>query len=265
MPGLFLIEIIRGKESITPVSPLDVVMAGDRLIFSGVVSTLVDLESIPGLVPVADPGFDDDQATRPRRRLTEVVLSPSCPLIGTTVRDGSFRQRYNAAIVALHRDGVRVTNKIGNIVLAPGDTLLLQTRSDFAKTYRESRDFYLVSDVEGFTPRRHEKAAPCGRPAGLLVVWLCLTSYVRTDGLAAGLSSTALAAITVGLAMVATRCLTAADARAAIDVPLVITIAGALGLAKGLETTGAADSIAAGWSTSVEAAIHGCCSASSMC
>lgn len=74
----------------------------------------------------------------------------------------------------MHRNGVRLTNKIGNIVIAPGDTLLLQTRTDFAEQFRHSRDFFLVSRVEGSQPRRHERAWVVIGLMLLFVVWLFL-------------------------------------------------------------------------------------------
>jgi di/tricarboxylate transporter len=229
---------------ITPVTPGDVVHSGDRLIFSGIVSTIVDLEKIPGLIPVADLSYDIAPAERQRRHLTEVVLSRTCPLIGTTVREGEFRQRYNAAIIAVHRNGSRLTNKIGDIVLEPGDTLLLQTRSDFLAAYRDSRDFYLVSDVAG-SPRRHDRALLAAALGLGLIIWLCCTSFFRLNGILPGFSSTALASITVAGLMVGTRCLTVSAARSALNLPLLLTIVGALGLAQALERSGAARAIAA--------------------
>ncbi len=245
LPSLFLVEINRHAEVVTPVTPSDILHSGDRLVFSGVVETIVDLEKIPGLVPVADLTYDVSPAARHRRNLTEVVLSRTCPLIGTTVREGGFRQRYNAAIIAVHRNGARLTNKIGDIVLEPGDTLLLQTRGNFARTYRDSRDFYLVSDVEG-SPRRHDRAPLAAILAMSLIAWLCLTSYFRMRGLFPGIASTGFAAITIAGLMTASRCLTIDTARSSINLPLLITIGAALGLARALEQSGAAGSIAAG-------------------
>ena len=49
--GLFLIEIDREGDVITPVSPQDVIQSGDHLIFTGVVTTIADLERIPRLGP----------------------------------------------------------------------------------------------------------------------------------------------------------------------------------------------------------------------
>ena len=54
LPGLFLIEIGREGEMIGPVAPEETIHANDRLVFTGIVGTIIDLEKIPGLVPAAD-------------------------------------------------------------------------------------------------------------------------------------------------------------------------------------------------------------------
>ena len=243
LPGLFLVEINRHDEVLTPVTPTDVVYSGDRLVFSGVVETIVDLEKIPGLVPVADLTYDVSPAAQQRRNLTEVVLSRTSPVIGTTVREARFRQRYNAAIIAVHRNGARLTNKIGDIVLEPGDTLLLQTRGHFSRVYRDSRDFYLVSDVGG-TPRRHDRAGVAAVLALVLIAWLCFTNFLKLRGLLPGFASTGVAAISIAGLMTAARCMTVDMARSSLNMPLLMTIGAALGLARALDKSGAAGTIA---------------------
>ncbi len=240
LPGLFLIEIDRNGEVITPVTPQDTIHAHDRLLFTGVVSTIVDLEKIPGLVPAGDLSYEFHPTRRMRRRLTEVVLSPSSPLIGSTVREGNFRQTYNAAVVAVHRNGERLTTKIGDISLAAGDTLLLQTRSDFVSTHRNNRDFYLVSSVEGATPRLHHKMRLAAGLALLLIVLLCLSAWLARNP-----AWTTISAISIVVLMVLTRCLSMNEVRNALDVQLLLTIVAALGLGRALTASGAAQGIAA--------------------
>ncbi len=244
LAGLFLIEIDRSGEVITPVTPQDRIVAGDRLVFTGVVSTIVDLEKIPGLVPAADLSYETDPTLRRQRHLTEVVLSNSSPLIGSTVKEAKFRQLYNAAVVAVHRNGVRVTNKVGNIRLEPGDTLLLQTRTEFFTNFRHSRDFYLISGVDEAQPRRHDKVWVALALLTLLVVLLLAGSLLQQNGvLPQGM--TAIVAVMVAGLMVATRCLSAARARASLELQVLITIGAALGLGEALQASGAAASIAA--------------------
>jgi di/tricarboxylate transporter len=242
LPGLFLIEISRGDDLITPVSPQDVIHEGDRLVFTGVVTTIVDLEKIPGLVPTPN-AEDSDPAIRQQRHLTEAVLSRSSPLIGRTVRDAHFRQQYGAAVVAVHRDGVRLTNKIGNIVLEPGDTLLLQTRMDFVSAFRHSRDFYLVSSVEGSTAVRHDRASLAVALVAALIAWMVAASWITGSGWQ-GFGSHAIAALTIAGLMVACRCLPISMARGALDIHVLLTLAAAIGLGRALTESGAASAIA---------------------
>jgi di/tricarboxylate transporter len=244
LPGLFLIEIDRDGDLITPVSPQDVVHAGDRLVFTGVVSTIVDLEKIPGLVPAADISFELHPKKRHRRQLSEAVLSRTSPLIGTTVREANFRRLYHAAVVAVHRNGVRLTNKVGDIRLEPGDTLLLQTRDDFVTTYRNSRDFFLVSDVEGAAPRRHHKARLAAGLAITLIIWLVVGNWPSLVDKMAGLGSPPLVAIAIACLMVLAGCLRVSEARNALDLRVLLTIAGAVGLGLALQDSGAAEMIA---------------------
>jgi di/tricarboxylate transporter len=243
LPGLFLVEIDRGGEIITPVTPQDRLLSGDHLVFTGVVSTIADLERIVGLVPAVDDSFETAPAERAKRHLTEAVISRTSPLIGLTVRESGFRKRYGAAIVAVHRNGERVTNKIGNIRLEPGDTLLLQTSEGFVERYRNSREFYLVSRVGDATARRHDRALIAGVFFVGLIAWLTFSSLYPgwfPWGNVSDSNIHAVAAIAVVLAMVLTRCLTPSDARMAIDLQVIFTIAAALGLGEALRVSGGA-------------------------
>ncbi|MFT5522568.1 MAG: di/tricarboxylate transporter [Pirellulaceae bacterium] len=245
LPGLFLIEIDRDGDVITPVTPNDRIHAGDRLVFTGVVSTIVDLEKIPGFVPVADHAYEHNPRKQQQRNLTEVVLSRTSPIIGMSIREANFRRRYQAAVVAVHRSGVRLTNKVGDIGLEPGDTLLLQTRTGFEVTYQNSRDFYLVSRVEGSEPRRHHKFYWAAGFALLLIVWFLVAGWsTEIQRLAPGLASPAIIAMAIALAMIVTRCVRMSDARSAIDLSTLFTIAGALGVGMALNESGAAAGIA---------------------
>ncbi|TWT88416.1 potassium transporter peripheral membrane component [Pseudobythopirellula maris] len=252
LPGLFLIEIDRNGEVITPVTPRDVIQSHDRLVFTGVVETIADLERIPGLVPAVDMTYEFQPAQQTRRQLAEAVLSRSSPVIGRTVRDANFRQVYNAAIVAVHRNGERLTNKIGDVRLEPGDTLLLQTPSGFSDAHRNNRDFYLVSEVSGSSARRHDRALVAIGLFLLLIGWLiagALVGPLLTEGTVAAAmldrKAQPVVAIAVLMAMIGTRCLTASQARRAIDLQVLITIAAAMGLGAALKQSGAADFLAA--------------------
>ncbi|WP_158211743.1 cation:proton antiporter regulatory subunit [Alkalihalobacterium alkalinitrilicum] len=84
--------------------------------------------------------------------LVEVVVSHSSPLINKKIKNSNFRAQYNAAIVAIRRKNQQISSGIGNIIIKPGDTLLLLTGKDFLKSWSNSRDFYLVSGIETEEP-----------------------------------------------------------------------------------------------------------------
>lgn len=238
--GLFLIEIDRGDDVITPVKPSDVIQSGDRLVFTGVVTTIVDLVKIPGLVPATDTQYASEAKQHRSRWLYEAVISKSSPLIGTSIREAGFRQQYNAAVVAVHRNGARLPSKVGDIVIEPGDTLLLQTRTGFVDRHRHNPDFYLVAGVAGSQPQEHERAWIAIVLVVGLILWLALASMIFSCSMAA----LAIASIAVAGLMVITRCISIAAARDAIDLQVLVTIAAALGLGRALTESGAAHAIA---------------------
>ena len=229
LPGLFLIEIEREGKIIAPVSPDETIRAGDRLVFTGIVSTIVDLERIPGLVPAADSSYVVSPQRQRGRRLCEVVVSPTSPLIGMTIREANFRALYNAAVVAVHRSGERIRSKIGDIVLRPGDTLLLQVGAGFSRAHRNNPDFYLVSDVEGSRPFRYDRSPHALVLFGLLVLTM-----------STGLLSPVLAAFLAAGGMVACRCISLTDARYSVDWQMLVAVAAALGVGAALESSGIA-------------------------
>jgi di/tricarboxylate transporter len=233
LPGLFLTEIERDGQVLPAVSPHVRLRGNDRLVFAGVVESVVDLQNIRGLRAATNQVYKLDEP-RTNRALVEAVVSDTCPLVGQTIREGRFRTRYNAAVLAVARNGERLRKKIGDIRLQPGDTLLLEARSSFADQQRNSRDFYLVSRIENSTPVRHERA---------WIALLVLGAMVATVT-AGWLSMLNAAMIAAGL-MIATRCCTASAALRNVDWQVLMVIAAAFGIGRAMEASGAAQTVAA--------------------
>lgn len=227
---LFLVEVQRQGEVVSAVSSRFRLEADDRLGFVGDVEAVRELTGADGLTA---PPFSSPPTTR--SRLIEAVVSPQCPLVGTTIRDGLFRARYDAAVVAVARGSQRLSGRLGDIELSPGDTLLLEGGEDFVQRFGQSHDFYLVSGVDGSdAPATHR--APIAM--GILLAMVVAATFGWCDLLTAG----ALAAA----AMVATGCCTVAQARASIDWTLLVAIAASLGIGLAMKTSGLADALAGG-------------------
>ena len=232
LPGLFLIEIDRQGQVMPAVSSHEVLHDGDRLVFAGIVESVIDLQKINGLKPASNQIYKLD-SSRQDRVLVEAVVSDSCPLAGRSVCESRFRNVYNAVIIAAARNGKRIHQKIGDIVLRPGDTLLLEAHHSFRDQQRNSRDFFLVSEIDDASPPQHQKAMLAMSILGLMVV--CVTagwlSMLKASLLAAGM-------------MILTRCISGRAARRSVDWQILIVIAASFGIGSALHSTGAAESIA---------------------
>jgi len=237
LPGMYLAAIDRAGERLVAVGPDEILRDNDQLMFVGVVDSVVELQKVRGLSP-ATAQVHKLNEPRPSRRLVEAVVSDHCPIVGMSIREGEFRTRYDAVVIAVHRNGERIDRKIGDIVLRAGDTLLLETNRRFLRQQRNSRDFFLVSDVSGFAPRRHDKAWIAMGILLVAVTAIALEQYTHVSVFNAAL----LAAAAMGI----TRCLSAEQARRSIDWQTLVAIGAALGIGKAMETTGLAG-VSAGW------------------
>ncbi|WP_432799141.1 SLC13 family permease [Poriferisphaera sp. WC338] len=233
LPGLYLAEIDRGSQIMQAVGSNTVLEANDRLIFVGIVESVVDLRKMRGLVPATTQVFKLG-GEETRRCLMEAVVSNTCPMIGKTIRDAQFRSNYGAAVIAVGRSGERLKQKIGDIKLQPGDTLLLEGEPSFVERQRNSRDFFLVSTVEGSTPTRHERAWIA------ILVLLGMVAAITINAQTMLLPAVMVAA---GI-MIVTRCCTGSEARRSIHWQVLLLIGAALGLGGALERTGGAGIIA---------------------
>ncbi|MBA6352542.1 SLC13 family permease [Colwellia sp. BRX9-1] len=142
LDSLFLIEIIRAGQTITPVSPDQVISANDKLIFNGDVTKVNQLKQFDGLTVFAHKqGLSDDN-------LTEVFVRSESVLINKTLKGVGFRAKFDAAVVAMKRDGQAVTGKLGDVSIRPGDYLVLATGQDFKARNNVDKNFIVVNGVE---------------------------------------------------------------------------------------------------------------------
>jgi len=222
LDGLFLVEIQRTGDSISAPGPDQRLRGNDTLVFAGAVEQIVALCSTPGL----KPDGEKKTSTNSRSRLMiEAVISNSFPGLKRSIREFGFRARYDAAVIAVARNGERVTGRIGDINLQVGDTLLLEANESFLARNRSSRDFFLVSGLPS-SDLRPQRAI------------LALSILIAMIGAATYSGNMLAPALAAAVAMVVCGCLRAADARASIDISILLVIGAGLGLSNAVEASG---------------------------
>lgn len=233
LPGLFLVEIERRGETLGPVSPDEKLEADDRLVFTGIVNSIMELERIPGLVPAVDPSYEISVQGQRHRRWCEAVISETSPLVDKTIKEADFRAAYGAAVLAVHRGGKRIVGKIGDIRMRAGDTLLLQVGRNFLLRHRHDPAFYLISDVENPRPLRTDR------------LWIALTLFaILLVLMTTGWMDTVIASALIAVAMITTGCLSVSQARESVEWQVLIAIGASFGVGKAIDNSGAAEVVA---------------------
>lgn len=231
LSSVFLATIEREGSLIAPVAPEEVLRGGDRLRFVGRVKHVVDLSAIRGLTPEANSHVLDLDTVS--ARYFEAVIGAESPLVGTTLKEVGFRRRYQGVVMAIHRAGQRVDAKLGEVVLRVGDTLLILADPGFRSRWGDRSDFLVVSE-QGATP------AVIGPKAVIVGVVAAGIVALASTGVVPILQASLLGAVV----LLGARVLTPSEARAAVDLDVIVLIAAAFGVAHAVSVSGLADAIA---------------------
>mgnify|MGYP000209299352 CR=1 FL=1 len=221
LPELFLVELVRDGKVISPVKPDLVIEAKDKLIFSGNIQRLDNIGHIKGLTifAEADGIMSED--------LTEVIVSNRAPIINKTLKQVGFRALFDAAVVAIRRDGEQLSGKLGEIKIQAGDFLLLATGNDFAKRDNIAKNFFVVSEQKIM------------RPLSLLQEAYTILGFIFTIALAA----LSLVPLATGLlfflaSLMLCKVSSLSEVKRCLPLNLIIVIIGALSLASAMENSG---------------------------
>ncbi|MBL3655624.1 SLC13 family permease [Fulvivirga sediminis] len=140
--GVYLVEIVRGEKLISPVTPKEIIQPNDVLIFAGNTDNIVDLT-------LTDIGVHLPEKLSPQSngkvKVVEGVVSANSSLIGKTIKSSNFRERYDAAVIAVHRNGEKLSGKIGRMSIKAGDVLLMYVGADFNDRVDLYKDLYVIT------------------------------------------------------------------------------------------------------------------------
>jgi di/tricarboxylate transporter len=228
--GEALIEIERGSTIMDSPSYREFVHEGDRLVFAGEIKQIAELHSFEGLRSMSDPHFKLDLSSP---HFSEVVVTSTSSLIGKIVKDTKFREIYGPSIIAIYREGKRLTQHAGQVVIQAGDTLMLLSSKQWRTGDIHANDFYCI---------RHNEPIGIFKPfkSSLAIATLFLIVISVVFGANIMISS-----IVGVLVLLATQTISLNQTKKCIPWNLLVLIGSSFGLAIAVEKTGVASYFAA--------------------
>ncbi len=182
--------------------------------------------------------------------VTELVIRDESSLNGVTLARSDFRQKYNCVVLAVHRNGVNITDQIADLPLDIGDTLLVITALNNLEALESTKDFILTDDPADQTATEEAIKKP---NAHVFLSWACLIGVVAVATITDLLHSVVTwipdvpihyCALVGALVLLWTKVLTPRQAYASIDWQVLIMLYGLLGLGMAMQNTGTAEWLA---------------------
>ena len=205
---------------------------GDLLVVESSASDLMAARQSLGLTTEAERTLDIESLERGDVQIIEATLAPRSHIVGLSLRDVRFRDRYGFTALAISRHGELITERLRDVPLQFGDALLLQGPKHRINQLQEGENFLVLEPIETEQFRRNK--APIA--IGALVLAIGLTIF-------AGMSIS-LAMVIAAVIMILAGALRIDEAYEAVDWRTVFLVAGMLPLGLAMELTGTAEFLA---------------------
>jgi di/tricarboxylate transporter len=227
-----ILGVTRNGEPVDPPFDRIVLQSGDRLIMNLALTGVRDVQATRGLALLPEAELGVEQIGAAATTMIEAIVPNNSPLLGRSLRELDFAHAHDVRILALHRHGMNVRERMEETPLRFGDTLLLQGTEAAIENLRGDRALLLLAPLKVPESRRHKR-------------WLAL-GIVAAVMVAASAGNFPVAHIALGgaLVLVLTRCLDMNEAYEAINWSIITLIAGSLGLGLAMEKSGGAALIA---------------------
>lgn len=236
---LTVVELLRrpvGSRTPRPlpqIEPDTALRAEDELLLQGTPEQLGRFCDEQAVLALPTPDAGAAAAALDDVGLAEVLLPPRSRLLGKSLRQLEFRDRYDVNVLALLRMGTPVVGDVAEVPLRFGDTLLVQGDWKRIRTLRhQQRDFVVVGEPPG------ERAGPGLMPRSYVAIAILVAMLVV---MTPGLVPTVVAVLVAAVLMILTRCLTMEDAYGSMSWQSLVLIAAMLPMATALQSTGGMD------------------------
>lgn len=231
--GLTVLQIYRGDEILLFPEATEVILPDDILLVHGSEENLAAIRGLEEL-EFEQSATSLDELESAGIQMAEVILSPHTTLVGKSLSELRFRERYGLNVLAIWRGGRAYRRNFREMDLRLGDALLLYGAAAKFRLLGSDPDFVVLTEADQEEPRLNKApiavAIMVGVLATVLIGWLPI----------------AIAAVIGATIMVLSGSLTMDEAYRYIEWPAVFLIAAMLPLGLALQNSGAAQFLANG-------------------
>ncbi|GAB4243168.1 MAG: SLC13 family permease [Stanieria sp.] len=226
-----VLELIRdGSQFPQPIAD-KVLNAGDILLVRGSSAELLKIKDQKGLEIFPDVKFNKEdletELSEGELGIAEVLILSNSRLIGSTLKDLRFRQRYNATVLAIRRGEELIRDRLGKVPLRFGDLLLVQGAKESFLGLQTTREL-LVMEQKELDNLRTNKA--------WIALAICLAVIVVAAFDLLPILVTALVGVVL---MVITGCLKPGEIYGAVRWDVIFLLAGLIPLGTAMDKSGA--------------------------
>ena len=226
--GIRLLEIVRHGIAV-PGDPKDhKLQYGDRLVLACRPSGVAEAHSMKGIAIQTELAEGLETIATDEGALVEGVVAPNASIAGLTLGEINFRQRFRMVVVAVHRKGTNQRERLSNLRLQAGDTLLMMGSTASIDSLANS-DEIIILDRPRVPARSLRVKMPIAIGTTIGIVILATLNLVPI-----------VSAVCLGVAIILlSGCMKAKDAYASVEWSILIIIFGMLALGQAMDSTGA--------------------------
>ena len=226
--GIRLLEIVRHGIAV-PGDPKDhKLQYGDRLVLACRPSGVAEAHSMKGITIQTELAEGLETIATDEGALVEGVVAPNASIAALTLGEINFRQRFRMVVVAVHRKGTNQRERLSNLRLQAGDTLLMMGSTASIDSLANS-DEIIILDRPRVPARSLRVKMPIAIGTTIGIVTMATLNLVPI-----------VSAVCLGVAIILlSGCMKAKDAYASVEWSILIIIFGMLALGQAMDSTGA--------------------------
>lgn len=227
--GIRILELVRDGVAMPFEAKGVRLAAGDRLILACRPKGIVHTRGLAGVDLISELNVGLEQIAAHEGSLVEGVVTPTSDVVGCTLKEINFRQRFRMVVLAIHRHGQNLRDQIDSIALQSGDVLLMMGTDQAIQSLRAGEDIILF-DQPPLPARARNKRLPLAVGTVIAVIVSASLDWIPIE----------LGALAGGVLLCLTGCLRPRDAYDSIEWNILFLIFGMLAMGLAMEHTGAA-------------------------